>query len=92
MNIEYTLKHQSLFAQAYGTSSYGGQTYSCPTSDTTCTTGTTTETAPNTGFFGLSQDAAIASGAGALLIAIAIVGSVFVVISRRRANKKNTQE
>lgn len=66
MNIEYTLKHQSLFAQAYGSSTYGGQTYSCPTSDTTCTTGTTTETAPNTGFFGLSQDAAIASGAGAL--------------------------
>ena len=90
MNTEYTVKNNLFFAQAYGADSYGTQTYSCQVGEANCTT--TTETAPNTGFFGLSQDAAIASGAGALLIAIAIVGAVFVVLSRRRAHKKNTQE
>lgn len=92
MNIEYTVKNGTLFAQAYGVDSYGGQTYSCQENDTACIQGTSAEGAPNTGFMGLSQDAAIASGAGALLLAIAIVGSIFVIVSRRRANKKNTQE
>lgn len=92
MNVEYTVKNSLFFAQAYGTDTYGGQTYSCVEGDTSCATGTSTEGAPNTGFLGMSQDAAIASGAGALLVAIAIVGSVFVIVSRRRANKKNPQE
>ena len=91
MNIQYTLKNGTLFAQAYGSDAYGAQTYSCPENQTTCVQGTT-EGAPNTGFLGLSQDAAIASGAGALLIAIALVGTAFVLLSRRRANKKNSQE
>jgi len=92
MNIQYTVINGTLFAQAYGTDTYGGQTYSCTGTETNCVQGTSTEGAPNTGFLGMSQDAAIASGAGALLIAIALVGSIFVVASRRRANKKNTQE
>ncbi len=92
MNIQYTVINGTLFAQAYGTDAFGEQTYSCQQNDTACIQGTSTEGAPNTGFLGLSQDAAIASGAGALLIAIALVGSIFVVASRRRANKKNAQE
>lgn len=92
MNIQYTIINGTLFAQAYGANAFGEQTYSCAENDTACIQGTTAEGAPNTGFLGLSQDAAIASGAGALLIAIALVGSVFVISSRRRANKKNSQE
>lgn len=95
MNIEYTVKNGLLFAQAYGSDTYGGQTYSCTAGVANCSPnsgGTTQEGAPNTGFLGLSQDAAIASGAGALLVAIAIVGSIFVIASRRRANKKRSQE
>ena len=95
MKIEYSLKTNSFFAQAYGTSTYGDQTYSCTPADQACATAPpaanptpTTESAPNTGFLGMSQDAAIASAGGALLVAIAIAGAVYVVISRIR-NKKN---
>jgi hypothetical protein len=92
MNTEYTFKTSSLFAQAYGTDSYGGQTYSyCQQTPEGCVG--ITEGAPNTGFLGLSQDAALASASGALLIAIAIAGAVFMIVSRRRrALKKNIQE
>jgi hypothetical protein len=40
----------------------------------------------------MSQDAAIASLGGALFVAVAIAGTITVLISRRRAHKKSTQE
>jgi len=92
MNIEYTVKNSIVFAQAYGSGTYGTQTYSCQEANTCTTTTAPTEGAPNTGFLGLSQDAAIASLAGAVLVAVAIIGSIFVVISRHRATKKKHQE
>ncbi|MFZ1250199.1 MAG: hypothetical protein WAR37_02010 [Candidatus Microsaccharimonas sp.] len=90
MKFEYIYNPTTTFAQAYGTDAYGEQSYSCQTNDTSCYT-TVTEGAPNTGFLGLSQDAAVASISGGLLIAVAVVGTVFVVISRVRSRKKNTQ-
>jgi len=63
-----------------------------PPGDTdTPTTTTTTTGAPNTGFLGLSSDAAIASVTGALLLAVALVGAVYVIV-QRRARKQKTQE
>lgn len=92
------MKTNSLLAQAYGTDTYNNSTYSCATTDTACieatqngTTTTTTETAPNTGFFGLSQDAALATMAGAMLVALAIVGVVFVIVGRVKARKNKAE-
>lgn len=90
MNIQYSQQTNLFFAQAYGTSSYGEQVYSC-SDNNTCVTGTT-ETAPNTGFLGLSPDAAVASLSGALLVAIAIAGAVYVIVSRSRSRKKKEQQ
>lgn len=86
MNIQYSAQTNLFFAQAYGTSTYGEQIYSC-SDNNTCATGTT-EAAPNTGFLGLTPDAAIASMGGALLVAVAIAGAVYVVVSRSRSRKK----
>ena len=92
MNIEYTFKNSSIFAQAYGTDSYSHTVYSyCEQTADGCVPIQTTG-APNTGFLGMSQDAAIASLGGALLVAVAIAGTITVLISRRRSHKKNTQE
>lgn len=99
MKIEYTFNSSSILAQAYGGDSYGTEQYGdCVQTSEGCVvapngggTTTTTETPPNTGFLGLSQDAALASVTGALLVAIAIVGAVYVIVSRRR-NSKKTQE
>ena len=98
MEMNYTFTHSTLFAQAYGAESYGQQEYSyCEQTPEGCvpvatTTSTSQPAAPNTGFFGLSQDAAIGSISGALLVAVAVAGAVYVVVSRRRAAKKNTPE
>ena len=81
-------KQFTIFGQAYGTDTYGEQTYSCTDTQTTCQT---TEGAPNTGFFG-NSDAALATTAGALLIAVALVGVVFVVLSRIKSRKKNSEQ
>lgn len=90
MKVQYSEQTNLFFAQAYGTSSYGEQIYSC-SDDSTCVTGTT-EATPNTGFFGMSADAAVASLSGALLVAIAIAGAVYVIVSRSRSRKKKAQE
>ncbi len=86
MNIQYSPQTNLFFAQAYGTSTYGEQVYSC-SDNSSCATGTT-EAAPNTGFLGLTPDAAIASMGGALLVAVAIAGAIYVVVSRTRSHKK----
>lgn len=92
MEIIYSAKTNAFFAQAYGTSTYGAQEYSCVPGDTACATGVETSVgAPNTGLFGMSQDAAIASLGGAVLLAFAVVGAVFVIVSRMRATKKANQ-
>ena len=92
MNREYTFKNGLLFAQAYGTDNYGTEVYSnCEQTPEGCIPITETS-APNTGFLGLTPDAALASASGALLVAIAIVGAMYVIFSRRRATKKKTQE
>lgn len=91
MNTNYLLKTNLLFAQAYGSDAYGTEEYSdCTVTADGCIP-TTSTGAPNTGFLGLSPDAAIASGAGALLLAIAIVGIVTVFI-KRHSRKTKTQE
>lgn len=90
MNIEYTINTSLLFAQAYGTDAYGVNEYSgCEQSSQGCTT--STAGAPNTGFLGLSPDAAVASGAGALLVAVGIVGIITVFV-KRHSRKPKTQE
>lgn len=92
MNIEYTFKNNFIFAQAYGTDAYSQNVYSyCKQTSDGCVPIQTTG-APNTGFLGLSQDAAIASVGGALLVAVAVAGAITVLVSRRRAHKKKTQE
>lgn len=92
MNIQYSAKTNLFFAQAYGTDSYGVQEYSnCQITADGCVPVTSTTGAPNTGFLGLSPDAAIASGTGALLIAVAIAGA-FTVLAKRRSRKNKTQE
>ncbi len=83
-------------AQAYGTESYGTSTYTCQSGqscDTPTNTGGTgsgsgsTTTAPNTGFLGLSNDAVLPTMSGVVLIAIALVGALYVIASRVRARK-----
>lgn len=92
MEIIYSTKTNAFFAQAYGTTTYGTQEYSCAPGDAACIANAeTSTTAPNTGFLGMSQDAAIASVGGALLLAVALAGAAFVVISRIRATKKASQ-
>ena len=81
-------------AQAYGSQSYGTSTYTCQDAQT-CNTSTnpgsgntgTTTTVPNTGFLGLSNDAVLPTMSGVVLVAIAVVGIVYVVASRVRARK-----
>ena len=91
MNIDYTFKNSLHVAQAYGTDSYSQQVYSyCEQTSEGCTPITPTG-APNTGVLGMSQDAAIASLGGALLLAVAIAGTIVVLVSRYRAHKKKTQ-
>ena len=91
MKLDYSVKTNLFFAQAYGGDSYGAQVYNgCEQGSEGCVVTTGTQ-APNTGFFGLSPDAAIASGSGALLVAVAIAGAVYVLVSRRRTNKSKTQ-
>lgn len=89
MNIQYSQHTNLFFAQAYGTSTYGEQSYSC-NDNNSCVTGAT-EGAPNTGFLGLTPDAAVASIGGALLVAITIAGAIYVVVSRGRARKNRGQ-
>ncbi len=89
MNIQYSQHTNLFFAQAYGTSTYGEQSYSCNDTDS-CVTGST-EAAPNTGFLGLTPDAAVASIGGALLVAIALAGAIYVIVSRGRARKNKVQ-
>jgi len=91
MKLDYSAKTNLFFAQAYGGDSYGTQTYNgCEQTSEGCVVTTATQ-APNTGFLGLSPDAAIASGSGALLVAVAIAGAIYVLVSRRRTNKNKTQ-
>ena len=91
MEIQYSAKTNLFFAQAYGGDSYGADVYSnCQQTADGCIP-TTSTGAPNTGFLGLTPDAAIASGAGALLVAVAIAG-VITVFTRRRTRKNKTQE
>lgn len=95
MATEYVFKSGGFFAQAYGTDSYGEQVYSDTSSSNPSEPATnpgTTTTAPNTGFLGMSQEAAVASSSGALLIAVALVGTVYVIVNRRRRVKKGSQE
>lgn len=97
MNQLYTFNSAYAFAQAYGSDTYGAQEYSATSSTgggsgDGATTGTGTTTAPNTGFFGLTPDAAISTGAGALLVALALVGMVFVITGRIKHRKKATKE
>jgi hypothetical protein len=93
MEIIYSSKTNAFFAQAYGTDAYGAQAYSCAPGEATCSTSVDSGVgAPNTGFLGMSQDAAIASLSGAVLLAFAIAGAIFVVVSRNRAAKKSHKE
>lgn len=86
MNIEYTINTNTILAQAYGMGSYNEEVYSsCEITADGCIP--VTAAAPNTGFLGLSPDAAIASASGALLVAIAIAGAVYVFASRARKKK-----
>ena len=88
MKIDYSATTNSFFAQAYGGDGYGAQLYGgCEQTSEGCIPVTTTAETPNTGFMGLSPDAAIASASGALLVAVAIVGVVYVLLSRRRSRK-----
>lgn len=80
-SIPYTVVAQT----SYGDSAYGSQVYSCQTA-ADCEQ---TVAPPNTGFMGMSESAAIATSAGALLVAIALVGAVFVIVARIRRNKKS---
>lgn len=80
MDTYYFITLANLFAQAYGSDAYG-------TSDYNGQTTTTTEQAPNTGFFGQPQDVVVGSITGILLVAIAVVGIVYVLISRARRKK-----
>lgn len=94
MKIEFTHTPNLIFAQAYGSDTYGGQAAygGCVQTAEGCVVSTTTGGAPNTGFLGLSPDAAIASFSGILLIAVAVVGIAYVVFGRIRALKKKSQE
>jgi hypothetical protein len=80
----YTYVGQS----SYGQSSYGTETYSCQTA-ADCEE--TVVGAPNTGFMGMSESAVIATSAGALLVAIAVVGALYVIVARIRRHKKAEQ-
>ena len=98
-NIQYIVKANLHFAQAYGADNYGDQIYNGdeqsqggggnPVNPGNNNPGnnTTTETAPNTGILGMPQDAAIASMAGALLLAVAIIGTILVLAARARSRK-----
>lgn len=86
MNNLLSLNPYTVVAQtSYGDSAYGSQIYSCQTT-AECEQSVAP---PNTGFMGMSESAAIATSAGALLVAIALVGAVFVIIARIRRNKKS---
>lgn len=85
MNTVFSSLPYSIVAQtSYGDSAYGSQVYSCQTT-AECEQ---TVAPPNTGFMGMSESAVVATSAGALLVAIALVGAVFVIVARIRRNKK----
>ena len=91
MNIEFTYNSKIYFAQAYGSDAYGEQTYSgCVQTADGCVV-PTSETPPNTGFLGMTPDAAVASLSGVLLVALAVVGTIFVVTKRIRSRKNKEQ-
>jgi hypothetical protein len=97
MNTSFLYSPVKTLAQLnYGEGEYNSQVYSCQSGDTDCiTTEDATPggaAAPNTGFLGMSQSAAIATTAGALLVAVAIVGIIFVVVSRVRHRKSRRGE
>lgn len=78
-------KQFTIFGQAYGTTTYGAEQYSCADGETACQTQVVG--APNTGFF-TNTDAVLATTAGALLVAVAVVGAIFVLVARvKRKNK-----
>lgn len=87
MNVEYSYSPLQTFAQAYGTDSYGAQTYSCQEGETACTT----VEAPNTGFLGMSQDVAVGFGVGSLLVVVAIISTAVVLVSRAKRNKAKAE-
>jgi hypothetical protein len=93
MKIEFTYNSKVYFAQAYGSDAYGSQTYSgcVQTADGCVVPTSTTETPPNTGFLGMTPDAAVASLSGVLLVALAVVGTIFVVTKRIRSRKNKDQ-
>lgn len=91
MKIEFTYNSKVYLAQAYGMGEYGDQTYSgCVQTADGCVS-VSTETPPNTGFLGMTPDAAVASLSGVLLVALAVVGTIFVVTKRIRSRKNKEQ-
>ena len=97
MSVYYSYKPFQGFAQAinYGEDEYGDEVYSCAIGDAQCTptetnTGTETPGTPNTGFFGMSQEAALTAASGGILLIIALVaGIIFAVRSSKRKNNTN---
>jgi hypothetical protein len=86
MNIYTSTSLKTLAQTNYGDSSYGTEIYSCQNAaecEQQATVG-----APNTGFMGMSESAVVATSAGALLVAIAVIGAIYVIVSRIRRNKK----
>ena len=104
MNIDLTNLLVRTMAQAtYGEENYGSQIYSCGDGNVNCDatvpvgpgnnpgTTATTPGAPNTGFLGMSQDAAVFAIGGSLLMSIALVGAIFLAVRNRKRNKNNNE-
>jgi hypothetical protein len=81
---EYTYYFKHVGQLNYGQGDFGQGGYSCQTSDTDCTTTSTQVGVPNTGVASMPQSALIATSVGGLLIAVAVVGIVFIIINRVR--------
>lgn len=98
MNIQNFLPSLIYTAQAaeYGIGNYGDQVYSCEGSLEGCVSGIpidsgqTTTTPPNTGFMGMSSDAAFSAISGGTLLLVALIATIIFVATRSK-KKKHTK-
>ena len=86
LGSEYTYKYIAQSAGAYGSSTYGTQTYSCATGDAVCLAGG--PGAPNTGFVASSNPVLV----GGVFVAVALIVTVVVYAIIRKVNRAKAQK
>lgn len=96
MDTLYYIPAKTVAQLNYGEGAFGTQSYGCETGaeciveQGAATPGMDVGT-PNTGLFGMSQSAAIATTSGVFLVAVALISGIAVLVSKARRSKESKE-